>query len=109
MAILEAHHISKNYTVGDRRITVLDDVSLSVDRGEFVVIEGDSVEQVVLRGPGAGEGPTASAVMGDVMDIARGLKLPVFGQPAETLKLATSSQASVPHRFYIRLSLKDRD
>ena len=73
----------------------------------MVVIEGDSVEQIVLRGPGAGEGPTASAVMGDVMDIARGLKLPVFGQPAETLKLATSSQASVPHRFYIRLSLKD--
>ena len=47
----------------------------------MVVIEGDAVEQVVLRGPGAGEGPTASAVMGDVIDIARGLRLPVFGQP----------------------------
>ena len=48
----------------------------------MVVIEGDAVEQIVLRGPGAGEGPTASAVMGDVIDIARGLRLPVFGQPA---------------------------
>ena len=38
----------------------------------MVVIEGDSIGQVVLRGPGAGEGPTASAVMGDVMDLARG-------------------------------------
>ncbi|MEQ8255399.1 MAG: homoserine dehydrogenase, partial [Roseovarius confluentis] len=31
----------------------------------MVVLEGDAVEQIVLRGPGAGEGPTASAVMGD--------------------------------------------
>jgi homoserine dehydrogenase len=39
----------------------------------MVVIEGDAVGQIVLRGPGAGEGPTASAVMGDVCDIARGI------------------------------------
>ena len=36
----------------------------------MVVLEGDAVSQIILRGPGAGEGPTASAVMGDVMDIA---------------------------------------
>jgi len=42
----------------------------------MVVLEGHAVDQIVLRGPGAGEGPTASAVMGDVMDIARGLRLP---------------------------------
>ena len=41
----------------------------------MVVIEGDSIEQVVLRGPGAGEGPTASAVMGDMLDLARGLRI----------------------------------
>jgi homoserine dehydrogenase len=51
----------------------------------MVVIEGDAVEQIVLRGPGAGEGPTASAVMGDVCDIARGITIPVFGQPAASL------------------------
>ena len=38
----------------------------------MVVIEGDQVGQIVMRGAGAGEGPTASAVMGDVIDIARG-------------------------------------
>ncbi|NBR90464.1 MAG: homoserine dehydrogenase, partial [Rhodobacteraceae bacterium] len=43
----------------------------------MVVIEGDSVGQIVLRGAGAGEGPTASAVMADVCDIARGIALPV--------------------------------
>ena len=73
----------------------------------MVVVEGDAVEQIVLRGAGAGEGPTASAVMGDVMDIARGLKLPVFGQPAATLKPAKPAKASNEAAFCLRLNLKD--
>ena len=39
----------------------------------MVVIEGDFVGRIVMSGPGAGEGPTASAILGDVIDIARGL------------------------------------
>jgi len=73
----------------------------------MVVVEGDAVEQIVLRGAGAGEGPTASAVMGDIMDIARGLKLPVFGQPATTLKPANPAKASNEAAFCLRLNLKD--
>lgn len=42
MSILEVQEISKNYRVGDRSIQVLDDVSLSVPAGEFVVIQGSS-------------------------------------------------------------------
>jgi len=74
----------------------------------MVVIEGDSVEQVVLRGPGAGEGPTASAVMGDVCDIARGIRLPTFGQPASTLKAAPPASATTPAPFYLRMTLVDK-
>lgn len=74
----------------------------------MVVIEGDAVEQIVLRGPGAGEGPTASAVMGDVCDIARGLKLPVFGQPADTLEPAQPANAESPACFYLRMDLLDK-
>ncbi|MCU4654293.1 homoserine dehydrogenase [Roseibacterium sp. SDUM158016] len=74
----------------------------------MVVIEGDAVEQIVLRGPGAGEGPTASAVMGDVCDIVRGMKLPVFGQPAETLAPAPPANAESPACFYLRLELVDK-
>ncbi len=74
----------------------------------MVVIEGDAVEQVVLRGPGAGEGPTASAVIGDVMDIARGLVIPAFGQPAASLKSAPRARASAPAPYYLRLSLLDK-
>lgn len=42
MAILEAHHITKTYTIDQRSIKVLDDVSLSVFSNEFVVITGSS-------------------------------------------------------------------
>ncbi|MBO9399034.1 homoserine dehydrogenase [Shimia sp. R9_2] len=74
----------------------------------MVVIEGDAVEQVVLRGPGAGEGPTASAVMGDVCDIARGFRLATFGMPAEQLTAAKAARSNSPAPYYLRLTLEDR-
>ncbi len=73
----------------------------------MVIVEGDYVGQIVLQGPGAGEGPTASAVMGDVMDIARGLLIPVFGQPAVTLAKATRSNIGMDAEYYLRFSLAD--
>ena len=72
------------------------------------VLEGDSVGQIVLRGAGAGEGPTASAVMGDVMDIARGFRMPTFGRPAQALNTAKIATASTPARYYIRMKLLDK-
>ena len=74
----------------------------------MVVLEGDSVGQIVLRGPGAGEGPTASAVMADVMDIARGLRLPTFGQPAATLADAVPARSATPAPYYMRMTLLDK-
>jgi len=74
----------------------------------MVVIEGAAVGQIVLRGAGAGEGPTASAVMGDVMDLARGLKIPVFGQPAVTLADPVAAAVAAPAPFYLRMTLQDK-
>jgi homoserine dehydrogenase len=74
----------------------------------MVVIEGDQVGQVVLRGPGAGEGPTASAVLGDVIDIARGTRVSTFGQPAASLELAKPAQTATPAPYYLRLILLDK-
>jgi len=74
----------------------------------MVVLEGDAVDQVVLRGPGAGEGPTASAVMGDVMDIARGLRITTFGQPASTLRQARTAHSAIPAPYYLRMQLLDK-
>ena len=59
----------------------------------MVVLEGDEVGQVMLRGAGAGMGPTASAVLSDVCDIARGVRLPTFGQPAAQLLKSTPARA----------------
>lgn len=42
MALLEARHITKSYRVDHRDITVLENISLSVERGEFIVIAGSS-------------------------------------------------------------------
>jgi homoserine dehydrogenase len=74
----------------------------------MVVLEGDAVSQIVLRGPGAGEGPTASAVMGDVMDIARGMRVSTFGQPAKTLRKARAARAAVSAPYYLRMQLIDK-
>jgi homoserine dehydrogenase len=74
----------------------------------MVVLEGDSVGQIVLRGPGAGSGPTASAVMSDVIDIARGTRLSTFGQPASSLRAARAARAAVPAPYYLRLQLVDK-
>ncbi|PWK56303.1 homoserine dehydrogenase [Roseicyclus mahoneyensis] len=74
----------------------------------MVVIEGDSVGQIVLRGAGAGEGPTASAVMSDVCDIARGIRVPTFGRPATSLDDAAPASAASPACYYLRMELADK-
>jgi homoserine dehydrogenase len=74
----------------------------------MVILEGDAVGQIVLRGAGAGEGPTASAVMADVCDIARGMRGPVFGQAASSLVTATAAQSQLPAPYYLRMNLVDK-
>lgn len=74
----------------------------------MVVIEGAAVGQIVLRGAGAGEGPTASAVMGDVIDLARGIRIPVFGQPAVSLADPVAAAVAAPAPFYLRMTLQDK-
>ncbi|MFT6222172.1 MAG: homoserine dehydrogenase [Paracoccaceae bacterium] len=73
----------------------------------MVVLEGNYVGQIVLRGPGAGEGPTASAVMADIMDLARGIRVPTFGQPVASLSESKPTQAATPAPYYLRLLLED--
>ncbi len=74
----------------------------------MVVLEGDHVGQIVLRGAGAGEGPTASAVLGDIMDIARGIRISTFGQPAAGLTKARAARAAIAAPYYLRMELHDK-
>jgi homoserine dehydrogenase len=72
-----------------------------------VVVDGDFVGQTVYEGPGAGEGPTASAIMADVIDIARGAYTPAFGAPAASLTAYPQADEGAPAAFYLRLLLAD--
>lgn len=74
-----------------------------------VAIEGDFVGPVILQGKGAGERPTASAVVADIVDIASNRTAPVFGVPAKRLKKnvrASLEKHSGP--YYLRLMVWDR-
>lgn len=74
-----------------------------------VVAEGDFVGQVSLTGPGAGEGATASAILGDVLDAARGTATPLFGRPASSLVPAERLSHGDEHSpYYLRFVLEDR-
>ena len=74
----------------------------------MIVLEGDAVGQIVLRGAGAGAGPTASAVLSDVCDIARGYRGATFGQPAKTLQAATPALSQRAASYYLRMTLLDK-
>jgi homoserine dehydrogenase len=74
-----------------------------------VVAQGDFVDRVNFVGRGAGGGPTASAVVADLVDIARGHAPPVFGVPAAELSRARPTP--IERRFgayYLRLMVIDR-
>ena len=74
-----------------------------------VAIDGDFVGEVMLIGPGAGAGPTASAVTSDLIDIARGHILPPFGTKAKALKPYKKAEMRAHEGgYYIRLSVYDR-
>jgi homoserine dehydrogenase len=74
-----------------------------------VVAEGDFVGRVMLEGRGAGAGPTASAVVADLIDLARNRATPVWGAAAEALSAAPSVPMSSHFGpYYIRLMVVDR-
>jgi homoserine dehydrogenase len=74
-----------------------------------VVAEGDFVGRVVLEGRGAGAGPTASAVVADLIDIARNRHTPVWGAASSALRAeATLPMAQHQGAYYLRLMVLDR-
>lgn len=83
---------------------------LAVIDGSFnaVQVEGDAVGRVVFEGRGAGAGPTGSAIVSDLIALARGDRYPAFTVKAAALK--TAQPAAVEDHagcYYLRLSLKD--
>ncbi|HWX48086.1 MAG TPA: homoserine dehydrogenase [Roseomonas sp.] len=74
-----------------------------------VVAEGDFVGRVVLEGRGAGAGPTASAVVADLIDIARDRHTPVWGAAHAALSAIPALPMASHHgAYYLRLMVLDR-
>ena len=74
-----------------------------------VVAEGDFVGRVMLEGRGAGAGPTASAVVADLIDIARGRSTPVWGAGSGSLSsLPSVGMDAHVGAYYMRLMVVDR-
>jgi len=74
-----------------------------------VSYDGDFVGNIMLIGPGAGARPTASSVLSDILDIAKGTIIPAFGRRAEDLKPYERARMRAHEGgYYIRLSVFDR-
>jgi homoserine dehydrogenase len=74
-----------------------------------VTIDADGLAPITLVGPGAGGMATASAVVSDLADIARGVRTPPFGRPAARMT-AIRKAPMQRHEggYYIRLLARDR-
>ncbi|OQX22417.1 MAG: homoserine dehydrogenase [Desulfobacteraceae bacterium IS3] len=80
-----------------------------------VMISGDAVGNMLLYGYGAGMMPTASAVIGDIVDIARNIlfgtagRIPLFSyQPESIRKIPVMPMDEISTHYYIRFSAADR-
>ncbi len=74
-----------------------------------VVADGDHVDTTMYEGRGAGEGPTSSAVVADLVDIARGHNVSTFAVPAAKLqKIDTAPMSAHVGSDYARMMVVDR-
>jgi len=74
-----------------------------------IEVECNFADTTIHVGPGAGGGPTASAVVADLVDIARGNETPVFGIPTSSLSaIPTIPMVQRFGAYYVRLMVMDR-
>ncbi len=79
------------------------------DAFNAVVLQGDFSGTLFLEGRGAGGHPTASSVVADICDIARGARVPVFGVPADKLKpFRRAAMRAHSGGYYVALDMLDR-
>jgi homoserine dehydrogenase len=74
-----------------------------------ILIQGPAVGELLFAGPGAGGEPTATAVLGDVIDAARDLRSGSQVVPRISFRPgAVVDAAEVPTRWYLRLEVADK-
>ena len=76
-----------------------------------ISVVGDKVGETLYYGPGAGGDATASAVVANIIDIARsGKSTPMLGfdRPMEGSKLTLKPSANIESKYYLRVNVSDR-
>lgn len=75
-----------------------------------VSVIGDAVGETLFYGAGAGGKATASAVISDLIDIARGVKTPMLGykSPLDLSPLTLLDQDDIRTKYYLRLNVDDK-
>lgn len=80
------------------------------DAFNAVFVHGDAVDDAMFQGKGAGEFPTASAVVGDVIAVARNMQYDCCGRIGcscyKDLPMKASGESR--HRYFLRLIVEDR-
>jgi len=79
------------------------------DAYNAVMTEGDFVEQTFMQGKGAGEGPTASSIIADIIDLAKGHNVKTFGVPTNDLiKVEWRSSENFISACYLNITVQDK-
>lgn len=88
------------------------DHPLATVRDSFnaVFVHGDAVDDVMFYGRGAGEFPTASAVMGDVIDVIRNMQYGCTGRIGCTCYRTTpvKNPGDIKNKFFIRMQVVNK-
>lgn len=102
-----AHNTADGIEVGVYPMFIDKDHPLASVRDSFnaVFIHGDAVGDTMFYGRGAGELPTASAVMGDIIDVARNIQFNCNSRISCTCykKLKVKAFDNVENRFFLRM------
>ncbi|MGF7185032.1 homoserine dehydrogenase [Desulfitispora alkaliphila] len=81
------------------------------DAFNAIYVKGDAVGETMFYGPGAGEMPTASAIMGDVVEVAQNIKTETAGKRYNCTcfeKRRIKTIGEMEAQYYIRLTVKDQ-
>ena len=101
MELLRVEHLCKTYGTGENQVKALDDVSFSVNRGEFVAIIGPSGsgKSTLLQLLGGVDKPTSGKVYVDGCD--------VYAQNEEKLAIFRRRQVGLIYQFYNLIPVLD--
>lgn len=107
-----ARNAEDGIEVGVYPVMLSKDHPLASVRESFnaVFIHGDAVDDAMFYGRGAGEMPTASAVVGDVIDVSRDLAYNCTGRISCTCyrQIPVKDFGEVQNKFFLRMQVKNR-